>query len=194
MKTNFKLTSMIAFMFTVVVGLANEPHIKLDPQNGGRSLIFTPGTDLQETQIKFVDADGNRIYYDNVASSDYGKRFDLRNLEEGTYFFILENSLRETSYTLSIEGDGIKISDPSEKDRPVFRQKGNMVFLNLLNLDRNKVEIKVLDSSDRLLYKQVVDDSLLVEKAFNFENAYTDRYTIIVKDNTDSYYENVDVK
>jgi hypothetical protein len=45
-----------------------------------------------------------------------------------------------------------------------------------------------------LLYKQVLDDSLLVEKAFNFENAFQDSYTIVVKDNKDSYYENVDVK
>lgn len=194
MKTTFKFASFFALMFTVAVGMANEPLIKLDSQSGGRSLIFTPGTDLQGSLIKFMDADGHRIYFDNVGINATVKRFDLTRLDEGTYLFILENSLKKTTYTLHITGGKVKISDPSEKDKPIFRQKGERVFLNLLNLDRNKVMISVLDSSNRLLYKQVLDDSLLVEKAFNFENAFQDSYTIVVKDNKDSYYENVDVK
>lgn len=194
MKTIFKFTSIVALLFTAAVGMANEPYIKLDTQSGGQSLIFKPDSDSQGTQIKFVDADGHVIFSDIVGSAVSGKKFDLSHLEDGTYFFILEYRLKEMRYTVSIDGEKVLISDRMEKNRPVFRQKGNKVFLNLLNLDRNKVEIKVLDSDNRVLYKQVVDNSLLVKKAFNFEKAFEDTYTIVVKDNKDSYYENVEVK
>lgn len=194
MKTIFKLTSIVAFMFTAAVGMANEPYIRLDAQTGGQSLIFKPDSDSQGTQIKFVDSDGHTIFSDIVGSAASGKKFDLSQLEDGIYYFILENTIKEMSYTVSIEGKKVLISDRLEKNRPVFRQMGKKVFLNLLNLDRNKVDIKVFDSSDRLLYKQVMDDSLLVTKAFNFEKAFEDTYTIVVKDNKESYYESVEVK
>ncbi len=194
MKTIFKFTSIVALLFTAAVGMANEPYIKLDTQTGGQSLVFKPDSDSQGTQIKFVDSDGHIIFSDIVGSPVSGKMLDLSRLKDGTYFFILENTLKELSYTVNIEGDKVLISDRREKNRPVFRHKGNKVFLNLLNLDRNKVEIKVFDSDDRLLYKQVMNNSLMVHKAFNFEKAFEDTYTIVVKDNKDSYYEKVDVK
>ena len=78
-----------------------------------------------------------------------------------------------------------------ENTKPVFRKKGGMLFLNLLNLDGKDVQIKVYDSDNRTLFSEVIENENIVSKAFNFENAHEDRYTVVVKDGENTYYEDI---
>ena len=66
-----------------------------------------------------------------------------------------------------------------------------MLFLNLLNLDGTDVKIKVLDGNNRTLFSEVIENESIVTKAFNFETAHEDRYTVVVKDGENTYYENI---
>ncbi|MDC6367743.1 MULTISPECIES: hypothetical protein [Flavobacteriaceae] len=77
---------------------------------------------------------------------------------------------------------------------PVFVKKGDKLFLNLLNLTQETVTLKVYDSEGRLVYKEAVDGKVVVEKAFNFEKAYEDQYTVVVIDNSGTYKETVSVQ
>nr|WP_299383908.1 hypothetical protein [Allomuricauda sp.] len=77
---------------------------------------------------------------------------------------------------------------------PVFVKKGDKLFLNLLNLSQEKVVLKVYDSQNRVVFKETVSGKLVVEKAFNFEKAYEDRYTVVVVDESGTYKETVLVK
>lgn len=80
-----------------------------------------------------------------------------------------------------------------DKD-PVFVTRGQTVLMNLLNLSQDKVSLKVFDSLGRLVFQETVDGKLVVEKAFNFEKAFEDRYTIVVSDAKGTYKEVVEVK
>lgn len=77
---------------------------------------------------------------------------------------------------------------------PAFKRKGNKLYLNLLNLDQEKVTIKVYDSEGRIIFRETFDDALVIEKAFNFERAYEDEYTVVVIDNNETFKEVVEVK
>ncbi|MGB5430925.1 hypothetical protein [Eudoraea sp.] len=77
----------------------------------------------------------------------------------------------------------------SENTKPVFRKKGSRLFLNLLNLDGKDVQIKVYDSDNRTLFSEVIENESIVTKAFNFESAHEDRYTVVVKDEKNTYYD-----
>jgi len=77
---------------------------------------------------------------------------------------------------------------------PVFTKKGQTIFLNLLNLDQEKVTLKVIDGEGRVIFKEVIDGDLVVEKAFNFEKAFEDNYTVIVVDNNETFKEKVEIK
>ena len=77
---------------------------------------------------------------------------------------------------------------------PVFKKKDGKLFLNLLNLDQEKVTIKVLDSEGRVVFIESFDGELIIEKAFNFEKAFENEYTVIVNDNGKTYTETVAVK
>lgn len=77
---------------------------------------------------------------------------------------------------------------------PVFKKKGQKLFINLLNLDQEKVTIKVIDSEGRIVFKEVIEGDVVVEKAFNFEQAYEDNYTVVIIDNDKTFKEKVVVK
>ncbi|MGB5206062.1 MAG: hypothetical protein WBN63_17895, partial [Eudoraea sp.] len=63
--------------------------------------------------------------------------------------------------------------------------------LNLLNLDGKDVQIKVYDSDNRTLFSEVIENESIVTKAFNFETAIEDHYTVVVKDSKNTYYESI---
>ncbi len=77
---------------------------------------------------------------------------------------------------------------------PVFKKKGQKLFVNLLNLDQEKVTIKVIDSEGRIVFKEVIEGDVVVEKAFNFEQAFEDNYTVVIIDNDKTFKEKVAVK
>ena len=77
---------------------------------------------------------------------------------------------------------------------PVFKRKGQKLLVNLLNLDQEKVAIKVFDSQGRLIFKEVIKNDIVIEKAFNFEQAYADDYTVVIVDNDKTFEEKVEVK
>ncbi len=88
----------------------------------------------------------------------------------------------------------LEILASADKGKRIFRQEGDMVYLNMLNLHGEKVEIKVFDSYSRILFKEVLKNERTVEKAFNFKNAYSDSYTVMVKDSEGTYREIVNVR
>jgi len=77
---------------------------------------------------------------------------------------------------------------------PVFTKKGDKLFMNLLNLDQQAVEIKVLDSEGRVVFEEVIEGDIIVEKAFNFEKAYNDDYTVVIVDNNKTFKKTVKVR
>ncbi len=97
---------------------------------------------------------------------------------------------------------GKKISTKNEVEKnlitieldPVFVKKGQKIMMNLLNISQDKVTLKVYDSMNRLVYKEQISGKLVVEKAFNFEKAFEDSYTIVVSDKNGTYKETIEVK
>ena len=77
---------------------------------------------------------------------------------------------------------------------PVFKRKGQKLLVNLLNLDQEQVAFKVYDSQGRLIFKEVIKNDIVIEKAFNFEKAYADDYTVVIVDNDKTFKEKVEVK
>ncbi len=192
MKTILKLSAIVAFMFTSAVGMANEEKLSLIADENAKSLVFKLEGQSGQTSVKIVDANNNIIFSESVKKEgDYVKKFDFKTLESGVYSLKMENDLKVIVYTLDVKEDTLKVIDRKESSKPVFRAKGDKIFLNLLNLEQKDVAIKVYDSNYRVVYSETLTDTLLVEKAFNFESAKKDSYTVVVRDNNNTYYKDI---
>jgi flagellar hook assembly protein FlgD len=78
-----------------------------------------------------------------------------------------------------------------EITKSIFKKKEDKVFVNLYNLDKDKVEIKIYDSQNRVVYAETIVDSFLVKKVFNFESAFEDSYTLVIKKEGETYKKSI---
>ena len=90
------------------------------------------------------------------------------------------------------------ITNPGMKDKTetlttAVQARGEKVFVNVLNLDGTPVTIRVFDEENRLLYFKRFEESPVVEKAFNFEEAYEGDYSVVVSDGDATYSASVKV-
>lgn len=87
--------------------------------------------------------------------------------------------------------------NPGEKEikqnSATLQVKGLRVLVNHLNLEGNAVTLKVYDEENRLLYIREFDQTPVIEKAFNFENAYRGTYSVVLSDEDTSYAASVTV-
>ena len=194
MKTLLNLTLTLAFMFTAAVGFANEPTLEVVKEGNSKRLVFRLDTQSQKTIIKLMDNENNVIYSEVTSERAYAKKFDLTELKKGAYFFKMENEQREIVYGISLESSDIKILERKENAKPIFRRKGDIVLVNLLNLELRTVTISIYDSENRKLFEESMSSEQLIQKALNFERAFPDAYTIIVEDGNAVYYEKIGIK
>lgn len=194
MKTILKISTVVGLLFTVAMGMAKEPKVNLISQGKVKNLEFLIDAPAKESFVKLTDNNGNIIFSEKVSSGTYAKKFNLSALDKGRYYFSSENAIKAYVFTLEIDDSELILLHKKEIAKPVFRHKGDRLFLNLLNLDRNRVYIKVVDSYNRVVFKDTIEGERIVEKAFNFEQAYEDRYMIVVRNENEVYYEFVVVK
>lgn len=104
------------------------------------------------------------------------------------------NTPRNVTTTNEVSGIYSGFELIRENHEPFFRKADGKLYINFFNQDLEKVQIKVLDSENRLLYKETLKDQLVVEKAFNFKNASKDNYKVVIMEGNATYYEYFSVK
>ena len=191
MKKILKLTTVMAFMFATVVGMAKEPNFSLVSNEHAKGLIFKLDAQSNKTTLKFLDKEEHIIYRENFSNGIFSKKIDLKLIENGIYSFVMENELRSVVYTVDVNSMGVKIIERIEKNKPFFRKKGDLVYVNLLNVNTDDVVIEVYDNNGEILFNEIIENSLIVGKVFNFKKAKNGNYTVIVKDKSTSYYKNI---
>lgn len=181
-------------MFVAATALAKEPRLSLTP-NEEKSLNFKMDTTPEQTLVTIVDTNGEVIFTEKIATGKtYSKKFDLKNLPDGSYFLEVEDTLKEKVFAFVIQNSKVIIAEGKENAKPVFRNKNGKVFLNLLNLKNEVVKIKILDSDNRVVFQETIVDEIVIEKVFNFEDAFKDNYTVVVQNKKDTYFEDVSVE
>lgn len=194
MKNILKSTAVAALLFISLTSMAYQPGVRLVNGMEVKSLVFEMVSTSEESIVSIRDEKHNIIFYDNVTGTDYAKKFNLKNLETGTYFLEVENTSQFITYTLSIENNEVKIVNKEEKFTPVvFGKEGNIVHLNFENSDLGKVEIKIMNENNAKVFGESLASQKSIHKTFNFEKAVKGLYTISVKDGKKVYYQNVTV-
>jgi hypothetical protein len=193
MKKVIRTIAAVAIMSATASGFANEP--KLETNGVTKTLVFEWDTQLKETSLKFIDQDGYIVYSDYMVDVEtYAKKFNLASLATGDYFLRVENTMKEVVYTISVTKNSINIIAKDEDLKPFYKKEEGMVYLSLLNLDKEKVRVTIFDAFGRPLFKENFEDKVLVEKVFNFNNAFEGEYNIVVKNEGKTYYETISVK
>ena len=189
MKNIVKFSTVVAFMFATVAGVANEPKLNLLSKGEAKSVVLTMEAPTKGVQVKLIDADYHIIYSEKMSQGLFSKKLNMKQLADGTYFLSADDSMKSYNYTIVLEKGNIEIINSDEDVKPFFRRTKNMIFMNYLNLDKSDLSIIVYDADNRTVFAQDVTNEMIIEKAFNFTDAYEGIYTVVVKSNSKTYTE-----
>ena len=193
MKRVFKLSAIIALLFTTNGTMGAEPKVTVDETR--KSIVIELEEPMSENQIRLIDMENHILYSEKLDRHEVrAKKLALSNLPIGKYILTVENDIRIIKYEISVVKAGLSLISKKIGHKAVFRVRDGRVYLNLLNSDLNPVEIKVRDAMDRSLYSETMDGMLNIKKAFNFKNAFAGSYIITVKDGKNVYTKEIEVK
>lgn len=190
MKTIVKTTAVIAFVLTTAIGMARDGEVRLRTIKEAKSVVLTLEKVLSDVTVRITDADDNLLYAETLADGTLVKRFDMRNLPEGMYYISTSDVYKTLIYTVSLKNGEANILLEENIAKPHFRKTKEKMFINFLNLDKSKVEIKVYDAEYRVVFSETITEKMIVEKAFDFKKAFAGNYRIVVTDAKNSYAEN----
>ncbi len=179
-------------MFATTSSMANNPKISLAPGTDSKSIIVKLDEQVKKSTLRLTDADNNSIFFEDISENRYAKKFNLTNLENGTYFFAVKNSLQSVIFTLKVQDTEVKIVDREENnEKPVFRKVGDKIYLNFMNQEEANVDIVIVDNQNRVVFSETSKGDFLVQKAFNFQSAVKGRYIVSVKSGKNTYYKSI---
>jgi hypothetical protein len=163
--------------------------LNLLSEGKAKSVVLTMNASSNGVQVMLKDADLNVIYSERMSEGQFSKKLNLKDLTDGIYYLSADDSYKGYSYTIVLKNNTVKIVETVEDVKPFFRKTSNMIFLNYLNLDKSKLSIKIFDTEGRTVFTQEVTDEMIIEKAFNFADAFPGTYTVTVKSEGKTYTE-----
>ena len=174
-------------------GIVNQQMLKTDAEKVTKLSLYGANINTLDGIEAFINlrrliADANNlttidlsnnVLLDTISltSNRLTKIVGLEKAENLTWLSLSWNYFTE----FTLDNDNVKIVESDEEIKPFFRKTDNMIFMNYLNLDRADMSIKIYDTESRTVFTQEVADELIVEKAFNFTDAFPGTYTVTVK-------------
>ena len=138
---------------------------------------------MNDMDLSIYDADDKLIHSEKVNSKkDLNRTYDLNALPEGTYFLEAESDSKISRYGISVAGASASLSAIaiSEVYKPVFEFKKGLVWVNMLNLDKSPVTLKIYDEDDNEVYDSAVLMDQNVKKVFDVKNIQSEKYTFVM--------------
>lgn len=194
MKNLMKSTAIAVLFLLSLTSMTPVPTTNLVISDEGKNLFIQLNSQLRGTTISITDNSENILFFADVYDGTYGKKFNLEQLAEGTYYYTVDNPEASLVYTLNLRDGNVNILEKEQNAAPsAFRTDGDKVFFTLEKKDLKKVNIKITNSKNAEVFSksETVDGS--IDKVFNFEKAVKDSYTITIEDGETTYFQQVEV-
>lgn len=185
MKKILKMTVALIMMlltFNSMWASAVIDGLNIEETTGTKSLKVSfeqlqPG----EVTIKVKDEAGYVFFTEKVKGNvSYAKKYDLSALPAGTYLFTLADPIKEVIQPVLITETEVKVNPDDRKSvfQPYIRNEGRRLDVSLLLGSTEDVTLSILDSFDRIVYEEVLENSLNIQKRFQLKRLPRGEYLV----------------
>jgi hypothetical protein len=152
--------------------------ITLSFQETSQSVSQNALLSLDRQKVVLKDKAGYILYQESV-STNYTpeKNYNLKELPNGEYVFVIYDKLKVTLKPFTIVGDKIALMDETRIFKPTTTLRDNVVIFNLLAF-RKPVNVIIMDAYGEELYSEVFENKNSIGKRFDFSTAPNGTYTI----------------
>jgi asparagine N-glycosylation enzyme membrane subunit Stt3 len=197
MKKVFKLSLVLGVALLTMNVNASETDFSLSVKKEQGRIINFEFCESKKLKLSIYDKDDKIIYSENVDSQySINRAYDLKNLPEGNYLLEAESEFKIATYQISVEGTMAILTEKpiSEKFKPVFTEKEDLLKLSFLNLDKSPTFVKIYDQEYNLVYESGKLTDQNITMLFDIYNRKNENYTIVVIDNNITFTKTFDNK
>ncbi|MFD2582124.1 hypothetical protein ACFSR6_06475 [Pedobacter vanadiisoli] len=194
MKKFLKIGLIAALFFTATGVHANDDNFTLNVKSEKNKFIRFSIGKAEDVNLSFVGSDEEVLFEENIhASAASSKVYDLNALPDGKYVLKIESDVKLAKYTVTIKNGKTTVSEPkiSNVFKPVYTLKDEIVTLNLENLDKSPIEVKVYNEYNDEVYYEVFKDKTQLTKKFNISKTDSKELTFMVKFKDESYVKTI---
>ncbi|MET4141000.1 hypothetical protein [Pedobacter sp. UYP1] len=197
MKNLLKISLIATIVFTSVNTYANNDDLSLKVNSVERKTIRLSINQTQDMKVTFYGLN-NEVLYEKKGHELGGssKTYDLTDFPDGNYIMKLETGLKWVEYQINIENNKASLSTPSNKEafKPVLTNKDGVVTLNLDNVNKAPVEIRIFDEFNNQLYTNIYNDSAKLIKKFNVGKSLSSKLTFVITSKDQAFNSTIDVR
>jgi len=190
MKKISKYSLVLVVTLITMNMFAGTVDFTLDVKKEQGKLVTFSLNQSEKIDLSIYDAEGKMIHSENVNSpKSVNRTYDLNALPEGTYFLEAESNSKVSRYEISVVGEIALLSEDATTEvyKPTFLNKNGLVWVNMLNLDKSPVTIKIYDNEYNEIYESATLLDQNVAKVFDINNFQNEEYTFVVTDNNKSF-------
>lgn len=202
MKKLATLTMAIIFMMSAATAaLATDylPFIKVSAIPSEKKFALTITNLKESAEISLRDGETGALLAteEAAAKKTFAKVFNLDNLETGMYYVSVKTSMQEIVQPITLTKYGVE-ADPNKVRKfyaPIFKVHGNQyVDVSYFAGKLDDVVVTIFNNNGSTVYRERLDNVLLVEKRYDLKTLPWGRYTIQVETEANVYTKDFDVR
>jgi polynucleotide 5'-kinase involved in rRNA processing len=194
MKKFLKIGLIAASLFTATGVHANDDNFTLKVKGEKEKFIRFSVDKAENVNLSLIGTDDEVLFEENIhASASSSKVYDLNALPDGNYVLKVESELKLAKNTITIKDGEALVSEPKVSNvfKPVYTKNDQVITLNLDNLDKSPIEVKVYNEYNDEVYNEVFKDKAQLTKKFNISKTDSKELTFVVKFKDESFVKTI---
>ena len=187
------------FLFAGSLLASATGNLKIETDSNEKSihLSFHPNT-KSDVLIQIKDNNDAILHTEKVVNQKFfAKKFNLKNLPEGTYYLVVTDELKEVVQPIEILVSKVAMDPDTRMEyyKPVYRFQDNKLDINLLALNNADINLEVFDFENQLVFSKTFENTdKTFGQRFDLSKLANGKYSIKITTGNHTYYKTVEVK
>lgn len=169
----------------IKVTVINSKLIDLKLQNFDGDLV-----------ISVKDMTGQVLYSENYRGSKFSKKYDIKTLPTGDYFFEIEGHTKIKLMPFTVSSNEVKFNNEIEAVyfKPIVRRKNDLVYISKIALKNETLNVVLFDENENVLYNEKISGSTTIGKTLNIKELETGSYKLVLSSDNRVFTEQIKIE
>lgn len=141
----------------------------------------------QRHTIRLEDANGVPLIQEEVSQKvQFGRMYNLEELPEGKYNFVVENEWKVISQPIVVNRRFLSIYPTEQKEilKPAIKIEPDVIAINMLHFEKEAILISIETEQEESVYSNAFKPFGSLNKQLNISRLSKGKYTVTIKTNT----------
>ncbi len=184
MKTIKKSLLLFAMVFAGGTVLASgDVNVNLIPVKNDKALIAISSTVPNPIEVEIQNDNGDIVYMHktNSPSGKYEKVYNLENLDNGKYFFVVRTNNEEIERAVNIENGKMTVTSREKDMAPFFSFDNKNLKLSYLNFDKKDVNLYIYNNkTGETVYQADLGSNFSITHGLDLSKLKSGSYEVVL--------------